>query len=164
MNPNPYPHKFNVTISLENFIEKYGGEGTIAPGKKLDNVVNVAGRIHNARVAGKNLRFYDLRGEGVKIQIMAALQCVSFLVEVSALADEREGTPSRQRRMKIFTTSFDEVTLSVSPADLPAHKRASSPSPLVKSFSSPQISTSYPRNTMVVSRMLRLGIASGTWT
>jgi len=84
MNPDPYPHKFNVTISLETFIEKYGGEGTIAPGKKLDDVVNVAGRIHNARVAGKNLRFYDLRGEGVKIQIMAALQCVSFLVEVSS--------------------------------------------------------------------------------
>jgi lysyl-tRNA synthetase class 2 len=84
MNPDPYPHKFNVTISLEHFIEKYGGEGTIAPGKRLDNVVNVAGRIHNARVAGKNLRFYDLRGEGVKIQIMAALQCVSFLVEMDS--------------------------------------------------------------------------------
>ena len=82
MNPDPYPHKFNVTISLEAFIGKYGGDGTIAPGKKLEDVVNVAGRIHNARVAGKNLRFYDLRGEGVKIQIMATLQCVSFLVEV----------------------------------------------------------------------------------
>lgn len=84
MNPNPYPHKFHVTISLEAFIKKYGGEGTIAPGKKLEDVVNVVGRIHNARVAGKNLRFYDLHGEGVKIQIMAALQCVSFLVEVSS--------------------------------------------------------------------------------
>jgi lysyl-tRNA synthetase class 2 len=84
MNPDPYPYKFNVTMSLENFIEKYGGEGTILPGNKLDNVVSVAGRIHNARASGKNLRFYDLRGEGVKIQIMAALQYVSFHTEVTS--------------------------------------------------------------------------------
>jgi lysyl-tRNA synthetase, class II len=70
-------------MSLENFIEKYGGEGTIAPGKRLDDVVSVAGRIHNARASGKSLRFYDLHGEGVKIQIMAALQYVSFCIEVS---------------------------------------------------------------------------------
>lgn len=148
-------------MSLENFIERYGGEGTIVPGKKLDDVVSVAGRIHNARVAGKNLRFYDLHGEGVKIQIMAALQYVSFQSRWAPGTNEREGTPSRRKSMKKFTTSFDEATLLVLPADLPARKRASSPFPPVKSSSSPRIFTSYPKNTLVVSKMSKLGIASG---
>jgi lysyl-tRNA synthetase class 2 len=78
MNPNPYPHRFNVTISLENYTKQYGGEGTILPGKYHDDVVSVAGRIHSVRASGKNLRFYDLRGEGVRIQLMATLQYVAF--------------------------------------------------------------------------------------
>lgn len=66
---HPYPHKFNVTISLENFIEKY--QSTIKDGETLDAIVNVAGRIHSIRGSGAKLIFYDLRGEGVKIQVMA---------------------------------------------------------------------------------------------
>lgn len=65
---NPYPHKFNVGISLEEFIDKYNG---CSPGEILDEEVSVAGRIHAKRESGPKLLFYDLRGEGVKIQIMA---------------------------------------------------------------------------------------------
>ena len=36
--------------------------------------VTVAGRIHNKRASGQKLRFYDLHGEGVKIQVMAQAQ------------------------------------------------------------------------------------------
>lgn len=66
---NPYPHKFNVTLSLEAFIEKYNEieKGTQWDGEK----VSVAGRIQEKRKSGQHLLFYDLRGEGVKIQIMA---------------------------------------------------------------------------------------------
>lgn len=65
---NPYPHKFNVSVSLEEFIDRYNG---CTPGEILEEEVSVAGRIHAKRESGPKLLFYDLRGEGVKIQIMA---------------------------------------------------------------------------------------------
>lgn len=66
---HPYPHKFHVTISLENFIEKF--QNTIKDGETLDGIVSVAGRVHSIRGSGAKLIFYDVRGEGVKIQVMA---------------------------------------------------------------------------------------------
>ncbi|RGB27985.1 Lysyl-tRNA synthetase [Rhizophagus diaphanus] len=69
--PNPYPHKFHVTLSIPAYIKKYGD---IESGQHLDEVVQVAGRIHNIRSGGAKLKFYDLHGEGVKIQIMAQAQ------------------------------------------------------------------------------------------
>ncbi|XP_050551871.1 lysine--tRNA ligase isoform X4 [Spodoptera frugiperda] len=66
---HPYPHKFHVTISLEEFIEKYNN---VSSGEVLENVtLSVAGRVHSIRESGAKLIFYDLRGEGVKIQVMA---------------------------------------------------------------------------------------------
>ncbi|CAK1603003.1 unnamed protein product [Parnassius mnemosyne] len=66
---HPYPHKFTVTISLEDFIEKYNN---LNSGEVLENVtLTVAGRIHSIRESGAKLIFYDLRAEGVKIQVMA---------------------------------------------------------------------------------------------
>ncbi|KAI0746164.1 lysyl-tRNA synthetase [Earliella scabrosa] len=71
-NPNPYPHKFHVTTSITDYIGKYGTKGKIQPGQKLEGTIeHLAGRIHNVRASGQNLRFYDLHGEGVKVQIMA---------------------------------------------------------------------------------------------
>jgi lysyl-tRNA synthetase class 2 len=66
---SPYPHKFVVGISLTDYIEKYKDleSGTILQ----DVTVSVAGRIHARRESGAKLIFYDLRGEGVKIQVMA---------------------------------------------------------------------------------------------
>ncbi|XP_063617527.1 lysine--tRNA ligase isoform X2 [Cydia splendana] len=66
---HPYPHKFNVTISLEEFINKYNNLGN---GEVLENVtLSVAGRVHSIRESGAKLIFYDLRAEGFKIQVMA---------------------------------------------------------------------------------------------
>ncbi|KAG6461914.1 lysine--tRNA ligase isoform X2 [Manduca sexta] len=66
---HPYPHKFNVTTSLEEFIEKYNN---LNSGEVLENVtLSVAGRVHSIRESGAKLIFYDLRAEGVKIQVMA---------------------------------------------------------------------------------------------
>ncbi|KAH7928946.1 lysyl-tRNA synthetase [Leucogyrophana mollusca] len=69
--PNPYPHKFEVTTSITSYIEEYGAEGKIAAGQKLDTIVSLAGRIHNIRANGAKLKFYDLHGEGKKVQILA---------------------------------------------------------------------------------------------
>lgn len=67
---NPYPHKFQVSATLPNFIEKFAG--IVEPGQQLDGpVVSLAGRIYSKRAAGNRLVFYDLRGDGVKVQIIA---------------------------------------------------------------------------------------------
>ncbi|KAG6876676.1 Lysine--tRNA ligase [Termitomyces sp. T159_Od127] len=73
--PNPYPHKFHVTRSLQSYIATYAPEGKIPPGTKLEGVTeSLAGRIHNIRASGAKLKFYDLHGEGFKVQIMATQQ------------------------------------------------------------------------------------------
>ncbi|OMH83923.1 Lysine-tRNA ligase, cytoplasmic [Zancudomyces culisetae] len=70
--PNPYPHKYKVTVSLNEFIKRYKD---LKEGEHLTSEeVSVAGRVYNIRVSGSKLRFYDLHGEGVKIQIMAQAQ------------------------------------------------------------------------------------------
>ena len=66
---DPYPHKFHVDISLTQFIQEYSH---LQPGDHLTDVtLKVAGRIHAKRASGGKLIFYDLRGEGVKLQVMA---------------------------------------------------------------------------------------------
>jgi lysyl-tRNA synthetase, class II len=66
---HPYPHKFHVSISLEDFINKYNH---LKDGDMLENeCLSVAGRVHAIRESGAKLIFYDVRGEGVKIQVMA---------------------------------------------------------------------------------------------
>jgi len=66
---NPYPHKFHVSISLEEFISKYEG---LKEGEVIETeTYNIAGRIHSIRESGPKLIFYDVRGEGVKLQVMA---------------------------------------------------------------------------------------------
>lgn len=68
---NPYPHKYTVDTSLTEFIEKYSNLET---GQVLDKVtVSVAGRVYAKRESGSKLIFYDLRGEGTKIQVMSNL-------------------------------------------------------------------------------------------
>ncbi|XP_044126504.1 lysine--tRNA ligase isoform X2 [Bufo gargarizans] len=65
---DPYPHKFHVQMSLTEFIAKYNG---LQVGDHSEEVVTVAGRIHAKRISGAKLIFYDLRGEGMKLQVMA---------------------------------------------------------------------------------------------
>lgn len=74
-NPDPYPHKFHVSIGLPAYIEKF--ETPLKEGEMLKDekdAVSVAGRIHNIRPSGAKLIFYDLHAEGVKIQIAAQAQ------------------------------------------------------------------------------------------
>lgn len=68
--PDPYPHKFHVTMALPAYVEKYGKIVKEA-GDKSTDVVSIAGRIHNIRQAGAKLRFYDILSEGQRCQVMA---------------------------------------------------------------------------------------------
>ncbi|XP_022087511.1 lysine--tRNA ligase-like isoform X2 [Acanthaster planci] len=68
-NDTPYPHKFLVTISLTEFIEKYNH---LEAGEILNGEVHsISGRVHAKRVSGAKLIFYDLRAEGKKLQVMS---------------------------------------------------------------------------------------------
>ena len=64
---NPFPHKFEVTISLPEFIEKY--KDITKKGEFLPDIVHVAGRVHSIRKSGASLIFYDIVGDDAKIQI-----------------------------------------------------------------------------------------------
>ncbi|XP_023035257.1 lysine--tRNA ligase isoform X1 [Drosophila willistoni] len=80
---DPYPHKFHVSVSLENFIAQYS---ELKDGETLENVnVSVAGRVHAIRESGAKLIFYDLRGEGVKLQVMASAK--SYKSEEAFVSD-----------------------------------------------------------------------------
>ncbi|CAN8074253.1 unnamed protein product [Agarophyton chilense] len=70
---NPYPHKFQVSMTIPEFINKYSEE--VIPGQQLEApMISIAGRIYSKRAAGTRLVFYDLRGDGVKVQIIADAQ------------------------------------------------------------------------------------------
>ena len=64
---NPFPHKFQVTIGLPEFIAKY--KDITKKGEFLDEVVQVAGRVHTIRKSGASLIFYDIKSNDAKIQI-----------------------------------------------------------------------------------------------
>ncbi|XP_072950339.1 lysine--tRNA ligase-like [Typha angustifolia] len=65
---NPYPHKFEVGISIVDYIEKYR---SLKDGEHLSGVERLAGRIMNKRTSSSKLFFYDLYGGGAKVQVMA---------------------------------------------------------------------------------------------
>lgn len=67
--PNPYPHKFHVSIRIDQFVKKYAH---LARGEKLeDEKVSIAGRVFAKRESGTQLKFYVLHGEGKQVQAVA---------------------------------------------------------------------------------------------
>jgi lysyl-tRNA synthetase class 2 len=83
---HPYPHKFHVSTSLQEFIEKFSH---LKDGEQLENEkISVSGRIHAMRESGAKLVFYDLRGEGVKIQVMANAKGYQSEAEFAADIDK----------------------------------------------------------------------------
>lgn len=68
---NPYPHKFHVSTSLPEFQAAYSD--VEAGSHKEDMLLSVAGRLHSKRASGAKLVFYDLRADGVKIQVMSSV-------------------------------------------------------------------------------------------
>jgi lysyl-tRNA synthetase class 2 len=70
---NPYPHKFHVDYRLPDYNTKFSPDDVTTNGERLDYQVSIAGRIVSLRGQGK-LFFYDLRGDGAKVQIMADLK------------------------------------------------------------------------------------------
>jgi lysyl-tRNA synthetase, class II len=68
---NPYPHKFHVDYRIPDFVSEF--DPKTEAGVQLENItLSVAGRIISVRGQGK-LYFYDIRGDGAKIQVMSSL-------------------------------------------------------------------------------------------
>lgn len=66
-----YPHKFHVDYRLPDYCSEFQEKTT--DGAKLDDVtVQIAGRVVSVRGQGK-LFFYDIVGDGSKVQIMSSL-------------------------------------------------------------------------------------------
>ncbi|KIP06115.1 hypothetical protein PHLGIDRAFT_128470 [Phlebiopsis gigantea 11061_1 CR5-6] len=127
--PNPYPHKFEVSLSITRYIEKYGPEGTINAGEKLDGHTEyLAGRIHNIRAAGQSLRFYDLYGEGEKVQIMATKQDAKDPEGFVAAHEHFRrgdivgviGTPSRTKKGELSISPSKMILLAPNLHQLPS--------------------------------------------
>ncbi|KAL2870488.1 lysine--tRNA ligase KRS1 [Aspergillus lucknowensis] len=70
--PDPYPHKFQVTDDLRKYLKDY--ESLEKGEQKPDTTVRVAGRIYTKRASGAKLIFYDIRAEGVKVQVVCQAQ------------------------------------------------------------------------------------------
>ena len=69
---NVYPHKFHVDYRLPEYCDEYM-EKTKDGERIEEKVIQIAGRLSSARGQGK-LMFYDLRGDGAKVQIMSDLK------------------------------------------------------------------------------------------
>ncbi|KAJ6135072.1 hypothetical protein N7512_000232 [Penicillium capsulatum] len=70
--PNPYPHKFHVNKDLREFIKEF--DGLTKGEQKPDVPIRIAGRIYTKRSSGAKLNFYDIRAEGVKVQVFCQAQ------------------------------------------------------------------------------------------
>jgi len=115
---HPYPHKFHVSVSLTHFIEKYSH---LKDSETLTDVeVRIAGRIHAIRESGAKLIFYDLRGESVKLQIMATAN--AYKSEEAFVADTNKlrrgdivgvvGNPSRTKKGELSVIPKELVLLA----------------------------------------------------
>lgn len=79
---NPYPHKFHVDYSIPEYVDKFGKE--VKDGEQMELTVAVAGRVRTKRPSGSKLVFYDLVGDGAKVQIMASLGTSELAADTDA--------------------------------------------------------------------------------
>lgn len=110
---DPYPHKFHVDYRIPDFCQTF--ENLVEGERRDDTQVSIAGRIQSVRGQGK-LYFYDLRGDGAKVQVMSDLK--TYLSEEAFYDIHRiikrgdiigvVGYPGRSKKgeLSIFPTSI----------------------------------------------------------
>ncbi len=113
----PYPHKFKVDLSVPEFVHSFSG---LADGARNDSsIVSIAGRIWSKRWSGQKLVFYDLRGDGSKVQVMAdaASDSTGKFQEIHNLLRRGDiigviGYPGRSKRGELSIFPREVVILS----------------------------------------------------
>jgi lysyl-tRNA synthetase, class II len=69
----PYPHKWPISNTIGEIVEKFGA--SLENGERVEGVeVVLAGRAKSKRESGKNMVFYDMYQDSVKIQVMSVAQ------------------------------------------------------------------------------------------
>jgi lysyl-tRNA synthetase class 2 len=114
----PYPHKFVVQITVPEFIAKY--ESLCKEGEFLEEVISLAARVTNIRVQGKNLVFYDLKGDGKRLQVMCNInnhKGAQTFAEVHSKFRRGDiigvvGTPGKTKRGELSIAPGEVVLLS----------------------------------------------------
>jgi len=127
-NDNPYPHKFEVTISIPEFVERYKH---LEKQQVEDVEVTIAGRIYAERRSGKKLIFYDIKADGTGVQVL----CSQANVEAGAIpfADQHvhvrrgdivgfRGKPMRSRAGELSLQCVEAHLLSPCLHNLPSEK------------------------------------------
>jgi lysyl-tRNA synthetase class 2 len=115
---NPYPHKFHVELSLPAYVAKYGG---LSDGETVEGTsVSIAGRIMATRTASSKLQFYDLHGEGAKVQVMYSINAAADPSAYEWVRDNVRrgdivgvvGTPGKTKKgeLSIFPTAITILT------------------------------------------------------
>ena len=115
---NPYPHKFHVSISLAEFIEN-NADVEVGTHKEEDHC-SISGRIHSIRKSGPKLVFYDIRGEGCKLQVMANAMMYSSVEEFTQIVEQIrrgdivgvEGHPAKTKKGELSIVPKKMIVLS----------------------------------------------------
>lgn len=68
---NMYPHKFEVTTSVPQFVADYESKLKEKGEELRGETKSLAGRVMAMRKAGKSLRFYQLQADGTQVQVVA---------------------------------------------------------------------------------------------
>ncbi|CAF1337154.1 unnamed protein product [Adineta steineri] len=120
-----YPHKFHVSISLRDYIDKY----THLQNEEVsEDIVSVAGRVYSKRASGTKLYFYDVYSDSVKIQVMANLKFYHNEQEF-ATVNERirrgdiigaKGKPTRTKKGELSLIPTELIILTPSLHQLPS--------------------------------------------
>lgn len=63
----PYPHKFDVKYNVTDFTKLFHDK--TKTNEFLEEQITVAGRVMKIRTSGKHLVFYDIIGDGHKLQV-----------------------------------------------------------------------------------------------
>jgi lysyl-tRNA synthetase class 2 len=115
----PYPHKFDTNITIPEFVKQFGSlEAGVL---KSEITSSLAGRVLSKRASGSKLLFYDLHGDGQKIQLICDARTSSLSLEefqklhMSVRRGDivgATGTPGTSKRgeLSLFPTAFLVLT------------------------------------------------------
>ena len=130
---DPYPHKFAVSTTIPTFVSQYAG---VESGARLEqHVESLAGRVRSRRLSGARLFFYDLVGDGVKVQVVAdaRLDTTGRFADTHAMLRRGDiagvrGHPGRTKKGELSLFATETVLLSSCLHMLPkAHQVLSDP-------------------------------------
>lgn len=114
----PYPHKFHISVLLSDFVKQYQ---FLNSGEILEkDVHSIAGRIYSKRESSNKLIFYDLVGNGTKIQVMANARyfpCMKDFLEINNIIKRGDiigckGYPARSKKGELSIIPVEIKLLS----------------------------------------------------